>query len=461
MLKAGPKTGYHGALPDIDDDVEWFETVTGTSLYEWQAEELRALRPGHRPRSHYVQVARKNGKSLLGAAAAICEARRPGRHIYTIADSERNLDSALMREIRDIIAASPVLSAAYVPFQKKLEVPSTGSFIETRPNNFRASQSINPHMVIFDEVHLQRTDDIWHGMRMAGAARPDSVLLGITTPGMDLTAPAMAFYEQVRAGTMSGRIFEPANPDTAYDDRAAWVEANPRLRDDPGFMAALEEDRRDLPEHQFRRFRLGLWTATDTAWLPYGAWDACADPKSPVPPDGARVWLGFDGSYSGDSTALVGASDGHLFVVGCWESPGRKGWRVPRDDVDDVVSGAMARWDAQLLCDPPYWGREIEDWKRRWGEGRVLEFPTFSIARMAPATTLLHAAVMDQRVTHDGDPRLARHVANCVVKTSSQGDVITKADKDSPAKIDLAVAASIAHLAMVQAAPARRRVFVR
>lgn len=446
MLRAGPKTGYDGSLPDIAGDVEFFETVTGTRLYRWQADELRKLMGTGRSRSYYVQVARKNGKSMLGAAVAICEARRPGRRIYTISDSERNLQSALMQEIRDVIAASPVLASTYVPFQRRIEVPSTGSYIETRPNNFRASQSINPHVVIFDEVHLQRGPEIWSGMRMALAARTDGLLLGITTPGYDLACPAHAMYEAVRAGTMAGRIYEPADQDGAYDDRAQWVLANPRLEDDPGFMAALEEDRRDLPDHEFKRYRLGQWTATDQAWLPYGAWAACAAPGRPPPGPGARVWLGFDGSTGDDSTALVAVSDDlHVFVVGCWENPGRPGWRVPRDEVKDAVADAFAMWRVdKLVCDPPYWGAEIAEWQALWGEDRVVEFHTFSRARMAPACTTFFSAVMERSLTHDGDRRLARHLSNAVVKPSPLGDYIRKADKDSPAKIDLAVAAVLA-----------------
>ncbi|WP_205850401.1 terminase TerL endonuclease subunit [Mycolicibacterium sp. CR10] len=75
---------------------------------------------------------------------------------------------------------------------------------------------------------------------------------------------------------------------------------------------------------------------------------------------------------------------------------------------------------------------------------------------MAPACTGFYAAVMDARITHDGDPRLARHVANCVVKTSPQGDYVTKADKDSPAKIDLAIAAILAHSRASVSVPKRR-----
>lgn len=454
MLRAGPKTGYDGTLPDIADDVEWFEFVTGKPLYQWQREELRKLMAPDRPRTYYEQLGRKNGKSYLAAAVGICEARRPLRHIYTISDSERNLNSALMREIKDIIAASPILSAAYVPFQNKIEVPSTGSFIETRPNKFAASQSINPHVVLFDECHLQKQDDTWHGMRMATAARTDGLLFGVTTPGNDVVAPAHGWYEQVRAGTMAGRLFEPANPDTAYEDRAEWARANPRLVDDPEFMAALEEDFRDLPEHQFKRYRLGMWTAGSESWLPYGAWAACAAPDGHERRPEARVWLGFDGSFSGDSTALVAVDeDRHVWVVGCWENPGRKGWRVPRDEVADVIHMAMTDLNVvELLCDPPYWQREISEWALLWPK-QVVEFPTGTRQRMAPGCTAFFSGVVEKQLTHSGDDRLARHLANCVVKPTPYGDVITKPDKDSPAKIDLAVAAVIAYS---RAAPATK-----
>jgi phage terminase large subunit-like protein len=413
----------------------------------------------------YVQLGRKQGKTRLGAALALGEVcLKRQRHVYAIADSERNLKSVFMREIRDIIGGSDDLRDSIHVYHWGIEVPETGSFIEVRPSNFRATQGINPHLVIFDEVHLQTTDAIWSGMQMAGAARSDALLFGITTPGYDLTSMAHGLYTEAKAGSagLYARIFEPADPGCDIDDQAAWAQANPVLAEGrAGFLEALEYDRAHLPEHEFRRFRLGLWTATESAWLPYGAWDACAVPGRGRPPEGARVWLGFDGSYSGDSTALVGCTeDRHLFIAGCWESPGRKGWRVPRDEVDDAISMAFAAWDVQqLLCDPPYWAREIADWTARWG-ARVEEFPTFSRARMAPATTALHAAVLDQALTHDGDPRLARHVANCVVKPSPQGDVITKADKDSPAKIDLAVAATIAYQAAASARPARGGLFV-
>ena len=175
------------------------------------------------------------------------------------------------------------------------------------------------------------------------------------------------------------------------------------------------------------------------------------------PPEGATVWLGFDGSHSGDSTALVGCTnEGHIFVAGCWENPGKKGWRVPRDEVNDTVIHAMGYWNVkELVCDPPFWQREVAEWSARWPD-KVTEFPTYSRARMAPATAAFYQAVMDERITHSGDKRLARHVANCVVVGGPQGDAITKQDKDSPAKIDLAVAAVLAHSRAVISVPSKQ-----
>lgn len=456
-LAAGPKSRNVAPLPPKRAAVPWIEHATGEKLYPWQREILRDLTANKRPRVAYIQVARKSGKTRLAAALALCEVcLKQQRHVYAIADSERNLNSVLIRELRDLIGGSEHLRDSIHIFKDRIEVPETGSFIQTRPSNFKASQGINPHLVLFDEVHLQRDDTIWSGMQMAGAARPDALLFGVTTPGYDLTSMAHGLYTAVKADdpTIYGRIYE-GDPSAAIDDRENWKRANPCYTR-PGFAEALEFDFQRLPEHEFRRFRLGQWTATESAWLRYGAWDSLAHPI-PTPPDGTKVWLGFDGSYSGDSTGLVGITDeGHCFVVGCWENPGKKGWRVPRQDVNETVAEAFTRWNVQeIVCDPPYWESELAEWAARWGD-RVIECPTYSRARFGPACTGFYAAVMDKRITHDGDPRMARHVANAVVKPSPQGDVIVKADKDSPAKIDLAVAAVLAHSRASVSVPRKR-----
>ena len=79
---------------------------------------------------------------------------------------------------------------------------------------------------------------------------------------------------------------------------------------------------------------------------------------------------------------------------------------------------------------------------------------------MGPACDRLFAAVAEGTLSHDGDPRLARHVANARTRDTRYGRVITKMTKDSPRKIDLAVAAVVAYeRAVISPEPEFRSVY--
>jgi hypothetical protein len=110
----------------------------------------------------------------------------------------------------------------------------------------------------------------------------------------------------------------------------------------------LERRFHEVPLHEFCRYHLNMWVEPDAErWLPPGVWDGLA--AGGLPEDGTKIVLGFDGSYSGDSTALVGATvaeQPHLFVLGLWEHPGgSQGWQVDIDQVDATVLEAFSRFD--------------------------------------------------------------------------------------------------------------------
>jgi hypothetical protein len=157
--------------------------------------------------------------------------------------------------------------------------------------------------------------------------------------------------------------------------------------------------RKTIREPVFRQLRLGQWVTGVEAWLPWGAWDACRTERTVEPRE--RVVLAFDGSASGDSTALVGCTlDGHLWLEGLWENPGDLGWRVPREIVSNAVDIAFSKYDVvELACDPWGWRSEIEAWAARHGERRVIEWNTAHGQRMAPATDRLYQAVITGAVT--------------------------------------------------------------
>jgi phage terminase large subunit-like protein len=63
---------------------------------------------------------------------------------------------------------------------------------------------------------------------------------------------------------------------------------------------------------------------------------------------------------------------------------------------------------------------------------------------MGPATQRFYEMVTTRKISHDGDPRLTRHLENAQLKTDSRGSRLMKDARESPRKIDLAVAGVMA-----------------
>jgi len=240
-------------------------------------------------------------------------------------------------------------------------------------------------------------------------------------------------------------FFEWSVPDDAdIDDPEVWWQFMPAL----GWTIqppAVAHARQSMSDGEFRRSFGNQWVDAAEAWLPPGAWAATVEGRPIL--KGAEVVLGFDGSFNNDSTALVVIERGdkpHIDVAACWERPetADDSWRVPILDVEAAIREACRTWQVrEIVCDPFRWARTfqvLED------DGLpVVEFPQ-SPARMVPATQRFYEAVVNKTVTHSGDARLARHMSNCVLKTDQRGARLSKDTKNSPRKIDLAVAAVMA-----------------
>lgn len=177
-------------------------------------------------------------------------------------------------------------------------------------------------------------------------------------------------------------------------------------------------------------------------WLSQAAWDDCQ--VSRTIPDGVPVVLALDGSFSGDSTALIAVELGefpHVMVAGHWEKPPGSvtDWRVDILEVESSIRTACLRWQVrEITADPYRWARSLQ---LLADDGLpVTEFPQ-SPSRMTPATKRFTDMVNTRALTHAGDPALTRHVSNAVLKQDSRGTRLSKETKSSVRHIDLAVAA--------------------
>lgn len=416
-------------------------------LRPWQLHIIDELYTEPRPRAGLVSLPRANGKSALAAALAVYHLfgeRIASPQVLCIASDERQA-GIVFGLARRMIELEPRLAERCHIYRDHIKVPHNDGEMRPLPAQAAALQGYDPTFSVCDEVHVM-PDDVWEAVTLAAGKRPESLTFAISTPGGDREGVMWRLVEHGRRGDdPSFRLVEYAAPDgCAIDDEAAWAIANPALGD---FLAldSMRATMKTTREANFRRYRLGQWVGAEGSWMPWDAWQACAAPGEVAP--FTPVVLGFDGSASGDSTALIGCTldeHPHVFTVEVWANPGDLRWRVPRAEVDQTIAASFARWDVrELAADPWGWRTELEAWSQRW-PGRVVEWPTNVLARMGPATDRMYAAVMEQRMTHDGDERLAAHIANAVAKTTAAGDVISKDARNSPRKIDAAVAAIVA-----------------
>jgi phage terminase large subunit-like protein len=423
-------------------------------------EHLLARRPDsrYRHRQGLIGLARKNVKSTTGAGLGLAGLvlGPQGGEVYSAA-GDREQARIVFGTARRMVEMDPQLSDLLKLYRDAIEVPKSGSVYKVLSAEAYTKEGLNPSLVIFDEVHVQPNRELWDVMALASGARVDPLMVGITTAGVktdsagqDSLCYSMYQYgKRVASGEVDDPAFfmawwEPANPEADHKNPDTWREANPGYGDfvDPeDFASAVLR----TPEAEFRTKRCNQWVSTAQAWLPGGAWDACKDERSV--PDGVDVTLGFDGSYNNDSTALIVVQIGekpHIDVVECWERPttADDSWKVPIFAVEAAIRGACSRWKVrEIACDPARWARTVETLEL---EGLpVVEYPQ-SPERMVPATQRFYEAVLNRTVSHSGDPRLARHVSNCVLKVNPRGAQLSKETKFSPRKIDLAVASVMA-----------------
>ena len=182
-------------------------------------------------------------------------------------------------------------------------------------------------------------------------------------------------------------------------------------------------------------------------------WDSLARPRDI--PDGTPIGLGFDGSISRDATVLRGCTqDGYSFLIAAWVPPkGVLDWTVPRQDVKQTIDETFARYRVgKMLCDPPRWYTEIEEWQEQYGPEVVQPLDTNQSRRFAPAVDRWLTAVREGTHTHDGDPLTADHLRASYLKKVRDGDteddgrtkyVLVKGEDRK--RIDAAVADVLAH----------------
>jgi len=293
-------------------------------LEPWEAAFIRTLfgwkrkNRTRRYRMAYVEIPRKNGKSLLtatiGVYLLIADGEKGGE-IYSAATT-REQAGIVHRMAADMIKHNKLLSQRCedIPSRNRIIHPESNSFYKAVPAEAGAQMGWNAHGILFDELHEQKTRDLWDALFTSRGSREQPLAVAITTAGktrLSLCGEQHDYAEKVRDGIIDDTSFLPvlyfADVDKDWTDPEVWKEANPNygVSVSHEYLAAECKRAQETPgyENTFRRLHLNQWVEQDIRWLSMEKWDACGGERTDLA--GRECFAGLDLASTIDVTALV------------------------------------------------------------------------------------------------------------------------------------------------------------
>lgn len=363
--------------------------------------------------------------------------------------------------------------------------------IEPITSSARTVKGNKPVFAVLDQTEEWVRSN--RGNRLAETMRINAAKVGGTTiespnafiPGEGSVAEeSAAFWTKIREGRAKddGLFYDhrEAPPETDMTDRQSLTaglaytygdsaDRNGGHVDLDTIVATIWDPSTD-PQTARADFLNQITHASDS-WISQPEWAGVAAADKVVG-RGEEVVLGFDGSRRRnrgvtDATALVGCrvSDGHLFLLGCWEQPDGpfgQDWQVPTVEVLATVEDAFRDYKVVgMYADPARWESHVAKWEADHGRRLKLKASTQHpiewwmtggrSGHIVRALEKFRSSVVDGELTHDGSSVMTRHILNARRRESRSGIQIMKEHPDSSKKIDVAVAAVLAWQARVDA----------
>jgi phage terminase large subunit-like protein len=457
----------------------WEKFVLG-ALFGWKrADGTRRFR------SLYLEVAKKNGKTILAAIIAILLAffdGEAGAEVYSIA-TKRDQAKLSWNDAKHLIAKNPWLNAKLHTFALSIADEASASFF--RPlgrDSGDAEQGINAHGAIIDELHVIDDSDSIDNVETAMSARRQPLIVKITTAGKkrqsvwsDERSDAVAVVEgRATDDSMLVMVYTLDEGDDPFDE-AVWPKANPNL----GVSVSVDFLREQAAKAKrspgklagYLQLRMNVPTQQSTKALDIDEWDKCSgrpdgeeydDWIARVIPAGSVGYGGLDLASVRDLTALIipfRDSDGFVDVLCRFWCP--EDGIAERSRIDGVPYADWAR-DGWLIATPgnvtdyTYVRRELTgrylDGDRlaqdpeclanryeiaelgydRWNATQLateftedgatcIQIPQ-TYAGLGPGWRELERLILDGRLRHGGHPVLRWMAGNVEVETDGAGN---------------------------------------
>lgn len=289
-------------------------------LYGWRRKE-----DGYkRFKKSFVEVARKNAKSQEEAGVALYEisvqaTKNKEVYEYYTAGVKRKQSKIVFEEAKLMLNGSP-LKKKFKLTKSAVTHIKTGSYIEAlSKDDGQNGDGTNPAGLIVDEYHQHKTTEFLDlGL---GSNTKESLLMIITTAGMDLTYPC---YTQEY--NYCSKVLDPnvdvdndeylidimeIDPGDDISNEDNWKKANPIRMTYPAGRDKIRGDYKvatEIPEKMiaFLTKILNMWVQQkENGYMNMEKWKKCEVKKLPIDIKGSPVYVGFDMSAKIDLTSVA------------------------------------------------------------------------------------------------------------------------------------------------------------
>jgi phage terminase large subunit-like protein len=453
------------------------------SLEPWQCFFLVNIFGWRRPngtrrfREVYLEVPRKNGKSLLAASIGLfmlTSDGETGAEVYSGATTEKQAWE-VFAPARLMALGRPDLITHY-----KLEVnasniciPSTGAKFE--PLIGKPGDGASPSVAIIDEFHEHQTPDQYDTMLTGQGARQQPLMLIITTAGDNLGGPCYdkrASMIRILDGTVEDdekfAIIYSIDEGDDWTGEAALIKANPNYGVSVGAEFLQSRQREGMENARragiFKCKHLNLWLQARNAFFNMDRWRECARPGLTLASlQGRRCRVALDLASKIDIAAmqfLFPLDGGKFAVLGRYYLPEEtiakaandhyRGWAaaghlvatdgeiIDFDRIKDDILMLSSDFEIVEVCYDPWQSTHLATQLMAAGVP-VVEYRQ-TVQTMSDPMKTLDAWITARKIEHDANPVMEWMLSNVVANEDAKANVYPRKLR-SEDKIDGAIGA--------------------
>lgn len=312
-------------------------------------------------------------------------------------------------------------------------------------------------LVVFDEVRTQRDHDTWAAVEPTTTARPDPLILPISTAGNDRSVLLRDWWER------GLRIIDGAEPPAGFgmtwyaaadgldpDDPRAIAAANPSIADGRLELETVRRSLYSLSTAAYRSERLNLWSDALDEWLAAGVW-AATTRQAPQP--GGRIVLGVEvvPSWRHATVAVALPSVDGAWVGIAGELDTTRGddlaATLSPDGLVRLLDGLRAAWNPAVVTYSAT--SAAAPHVESWAAEKDVPSRALGARDIRSASELFRSELVGGRLTHAEDPLLARQARDARPSREIESGDWYLSIKESAGPIDALRAAAWAAFVLI------------